>query len=572
MEKTWLDNYPEGVPEEVELPDISLGQMLEKTAAKYPSNTAVIFINNRITYAKLDEMANRFAGVLKKLGVQKGDRVALQLPNTPQLVFAYYGTVKLGAVAVMFNPLYSPREIEHQLRDSGAKVMIILDLMWPMVKTALENAKPDHLIVTHVRDYLKFPLNLLEPIKAKKEGTRVEVDMDAASYGLKGMYELKELMAQASAQKPAVEIDPAEDLAVFQYTGGTTGVSKGAMLTHRNLVSNVHQCLAWFPDVKLGREIILCTLPFFHSYGMTVDMNFGVLSGATLVLIPNPRDLHMVIKAIDKHRPTLFPGVPAMYIALINNPDVKSGKMDVTSIRACLSGAAPLPVEVQQEFEKLTGGKLVEGYGLSESSPVTHANPLEGIRKAGSIGMPVPNTEVKVVDVEDRTKELPLGEIGELAVKGPQVMKGYWNMPEETENVMDADGWLYTGDIARADETGFFYIVDRKKDMIIASGYNIYPRDVEEVIFEHPKVEDVAVAGVPDPKRGETVKAYVVLREGETATEEDIIAFCRDKMSKYKVPTAVEFRAELPKTMVGKVLRRVLVEEEKKKLEALKKE
>jgi long-chain acyl-CoA synthetase len=565
MEKIWLDNYPAGVPNEVELPDISLGQMLEESAAKYPGNVAVVFINHKITYAKLDEMANRFANVLKKLGVQKGDRVALHMPNTPQMVFAYYGTVKLGAVAVMFNPLYSSREVEHQLRDSGAKVMLILDLMWPMVKTALESAKPEHLIVTHVKDYLKFPLNLLQPLKAKKEGTLVEVDIDAAKYGLKGMHELKELMASASPQKPEVEINPAEDLAVFQYTGGTTGVSKGAMLTHRNLVSNVHQCLAWFPDIKLGREVILCTLPFFHSYGMTVDMNFGVLSGSTLVLIPNPRDLDMVLKAIAKHRPTLFPGVPAMYIALINNPDVQSGKMDVTSIRACLSGAAPLPVEVQQEFERLTGGKLVEGYGLSESSPVTHANPLEGIRKAGSIGMPVPNTEVKIVDVEERSKELPLGEIGELAVKGPQVMKGYWNMPDETENVMDSEGWLYTGDIAQADETGFFYIVDRKKDMIIASGYNIYPRDVEEVIFEHPKVEDVAVAGIPDPKRGETVKAYVVLKQGETASEEEIIEFCRDKLSKYKVPTAVEFRAELPKTMVGKVLRRVLVEEEKKK-------
>ncbi len=572
MEKIWLDNYPVGVPPEVDLPDISLGQMLEQSAAKYPGNLAVVFINNKITYAQLDKMANRFANVLKKLGVQKGDRVALHMPNTPQMVFAYYGTVKLGAVAVMFNPLYSPREIEHQLRDSGAKVMLILDLMWPMVKTALENVQPDHLIVTHVKDYLKFPLNLLQPIKAKKEGTFVEVDMEAASYGLKGMYELKELMAQAPATRPAVEIDPAADLAVFQYTGGTTGVSKGAMLTHRNLVSNVHQCLAWFPDIKLGQEVILCTLPFFHSYGMTVDMNFGILSGSSLVLIPNPRDLHMVLKAITKHRPTLFPGVPAMYIALINNPDVQSGKMDVTSIRACLSGAAPLPVEVQQEFERLTGGKLVEGYGLSESSPVTHANPLEGMRKAGSIGMPVPNTEVKIVDVEDRTKELSLGEIGELAVKGPQVMKGYWNMPEETENVMDEEGWLYTGDIASVDETGFFYIVDRKKDMIIASGYNIYPRDVEEVIFEHPKVEDVAVAGIPDPKRGETVKAYVVLKQGETATEEEIIAFCRDKLSKYKVPTAVEFRAELPKTMVGKVLRRVLVEEEKQKLAAQKAE
>jgi long-chain acyl-CoA synthetase len=568
MEKIWFDNYPAGVPKEVEIPDISLGEMLERSAAKYPGNVAVIFINNKISYAKLDELANRFANVLKKLGVQKGDRVALQMPNIPQMVFAYYGAVKLGAVAVMFNPLYSEREIEHQLRDSGAKVMVILDLMWPAVKAALENVKPDHLIVTHVKDYLKFPLNLLEPIKAKKEGTHVEVDMDAASFGLKGMHELKELMAQASPQRPQAEIDPAEDLAVFQYTGGTTGVSKGAMLTHRNLVANVHQCLAWFPDIKLGQEVILCTLPFFHSYGMTVDMNFGILSGAALVLIPNPRDLHMVLKAISKHRTTLFPGVPAMYIALINNPGVKSGKMDVTSIRACLSGAAPLPVEVQQEFERLTGGKLVEGYGLSESSPVTHANPLDGIRKAGSIGMPVPNTEVKIVDVEDRNRELPLGEIGELAVKGPQVMKGYWDMPEETRNVMDDEGWLYTGDIASADETGFFYIVDRKKDMIIASGYNIYPRDVEEVIFEHPKVEDVAVAGVPDPKRGETVKAYVVLKEGQTATEEEIIDFCRDKLSKYKVPTAVEFRAELPKTMVGKVLRRVLIEEEKNKPDA----
>lgn len=472
----------------------------------------------------------------------------------------------------MFNPLYSPREIEHQLRDSDAKVMVVLDLMWPVVKEALEKAKPEQLIVTHVKDYLKFPLNLLQPIKAKREGTLVEVEIDASKYGLEGMHEFKELMGKASPQRPVVEIDPAEDLAVLQYTGGTTGVSKGAMLTHRNLVSNVHQCLSWFTDVKMGREVILCTLPFFHSYGMTVDMNFGVLSGSNLVLIPNPRDIHMILKAITKYRPTLFPGVPAMYIALINNPDVKSGKMDVTSISACLSGAAPLPVEVQEEFEKLTGGKLVEGYGLSESSPVTHANPLEGIRKAGSIGMPVPSTEVKVVDIEDRSKEMALGEIGELAIQGPQVMKGYWNMPDETELVLDDEGWLYTGDIARVDEYGFFYIVDRKKDMIIASGYNIYPRDVEEILFEHPKVADAAVAGIPDPKRGETVKAYIVLKEGKKATEEEIIEFCRDKMSKYKVPTAVEFRDELPKTTVGKVLRRVLVEEEKAKLEAQKSE
>ena len=565
MEKIWFDNYPEGVPNEVDIPDISIGQMLEQATRRYAGNTALIFINNKITYRKLDELSNRFADLLEGLGVEKGDRVGLQLPNSPQMVLAYYGILKLGAVAVMFNPMYSSREIEHQLSDSGAKVMVILDRFWPDVQKALEKAKPEHLIITHIKDYLKFPLNLLEPIKAKREGEHVEVEMNASKYGLKGMHEFKDLMAQASPQRPEVDINPAEDLAVLQYTGGTTGVSKGTMLTHSNLVSNVVQCRTWFPGIKEGEDVILCTLPFFHSYGMTVDMNLGIYVGAVLVLIPNPRDLHMVIKAISKHRPTLFPGVPAMYIALINNPDVKSGKMDVSSIRACLSGAAPLPVEVQEEFEELTGGKLVEGYGLSEASPVTHANPIEGMRKTGSIGMPVPNTEVRVVDVEDRTKELPLGEIGELVVRGPQVMRGYWNMPGETEMVLDDEGWLYTGDIARADEDGFFYIVDRKKDLIIASGYNIYPRDVEEVLFEHSKVADAAVAGIPDPKRGETVKAYIVLKEGETATQEEIREFCRERMSKYKVPTQVEFREELPKTMVGKVLRRVLIEEEEKK-------
>jgi len=565
MEKIWLDNYPKGVPKEVDIPDISVGRMLEQATRRYGDNTALTFINNKINFRKLDELANRFANLLKELGVEKGDRVGLQLPNSPQMVLAYYGTLKLGAVAVMFNPMYSPREIEHQLGDSGARVMLILDRFWPNVRKALDKARPEHLIVTHIKDYLKFPLNLLEPVKAKREGEHVDVEMDASRYGLKGMHELKDLMARASAERPQVEINPAEDLAVFQYTGGTTGVSKGTMLTHRNLVSNVVQCRAWFPGIREGEDIVLCTLPFFHSYGMTVDMNLGIFIGANLVLIPNPRDLHMILKAISKHRPTLFPGVPAMYITLINSPEVQSGKMDISSIRACLSGAAPLPVEVQEEFEKITGGKLVEGYGLSEASPVTHANPIEGMRKTGSIGMPLPNTEVKVVDVEDRTRELPVGEIGELTVRGPQVMKGYWNMPEETEMVLDDEGWLYTGDIARADSDGFFYIVDRKKDMIIASGYNIYPRDVEEVLFEHPKVADVAVAGVPDPKRGETVKAYIVLKEGETATEEEIKEFCRERMSKYKVPTLVEFRDELPKTMVGKVLRRVLVEEEKKK-------
>ncbi len=565
MEKVWLKNYPQGVPESLEIPVISLGEMLEGTAKKYPDNTAIIFMGKKITYKELDELTNRFANALKNLGVKKGDPVAIQLPNIPQLVIAYYGTLKLGAVAVMFNPIYSAREIEYQLRDSGARVFLILDRFWPLVKEANEKVGVDNIVVTHVKDYLKFPLNILEPLMAKRKGEYVEVEMGP------GMHELKEIMSTASNQKPEVEIDPLNDLATLQYTGGTTGVSKGAMLTHYNLVSNSMQCRAWFTNAQEGKEVILCTLPFYHSYGMTVDMNNGVNLGAALLLIPNPRDMKMVLKAIDKYKPTVFPGVPTMYVAIINHPDVKSGKYDVGSIKACLSGAAPLPVEVQRQFEDLTGGKLVEGYGLSETSPVASANPLEGMRKAGSIGMPIPNTEMKVVDIENHNKELSVGEIGEIAIKGPQVMKGYWNMPDETEMVLKGE-WLLTGDIGYMDEDGFFYVVDRKKDMIIAGGFNIYPRDVEEVIYTHPKVEEVAVAGIPHPVRGETVKAYVVLKEGETATPEEIIDFCRDKMAKYKVPTEVEFRKELPKTMVGKVLRRFLVEQEKAKAEKAERE
>jgi long-chain acyl-CoA synthetase len=565
MEKVWLDYYPEGVPREVEIPDIDVPGMLENTVRKYPQNIAINFINKDMSFRELDRLSDRFANALRGMGVGKGDRVALQMPNIPQMVIAYYGALKLGAVVVMFNPLYSFREIEHQLNDSGARVMVMLDRMWPAVSKALSSASLDYLIIARVKDYLRFPLDLLEPIQERVEHERVKIDKEPSRYGMKGMYEMKDLVEQASEEKQRVELDPGEDLAVLQYTGGTTGVSKGAMLTHRNLVANAVQCRAWFSQAVEGREVILCSLPFFHSYGMTVDMNFGILIGGKLVLMPDPRNTKMILAAIKKQRPTVFPGVPAMYIALINDPDVQKGKLDLTSIRFCLSGAAPLPVEVQREFERITGGKLVEGYGLSEASPVTHANPLDGIRKAGSIGMPFPDTQVKLAAIDDPDREVPLGEAGEMAIKGPQVMKGYWNMPGETELALH-DGWLYTGDIARADEQGFFYIVDRKKDLIIASGYNIYPRDVEEVIFEHPKVADVAVAGIPDPRRGETVKAYVVLKEGEAATPEEIIEFSRERMSRYKVPTQVEFRKELPKTMVGKVLRRQLIEEEKKKL------
>jgi long-chain acyl-CoA synthetase len=356
---------------------------------------------------------------------------------------------------------------------------------------------------------------------------------------------------------PSVDI-VSDDVALLQYTGGTTGVSKGVMLTHQNLVANAMQCKSWFPEISIGNERLLAVLPFFHSFGMTTSMNCPILVAATMILVPrfNTKE---ILSLIEKYKPTLFPGVPTMYVAINNYPDVS--KYDLSSVKFCISGAAPLPLEVLQEFEQLTGGTLREGYGLTESSPVTHCNPLEGMVKEGSIGIPFPDTECKIVDVDTGEKELEVNEIGELCIRGPQVMTGYWNMPEETKCTIRKE-WLYTGDIAKVDEDGYFYIVDRKKDMIIASGYNIYPRDIEEVLYEHPKVKEAVVAGIPDEYRGETVKAYVVLKEGVTASEEEIIQFCRENMAKYKVPTAVAFRDDLPKTIVGKMLRRELVEEE----------
>jgi len=364
----------------------------------------------------------------------------------------------------------------------------------------------------------------------------------------------------AGKKPPVVEVAP-DDRAVFLYTGGTTGVSKGAVLQQRNLVANIYQVKSWCTDLREGKEVALAVLPFFHSYGLTTLLNLGLTSGGKLILMPR-FVLEDVLNAIDKLKPTLFPGVPTIYVAINNAPDLH--KYHIQSIRICISGAAPLPVEVQQQFEKNTGGRLVEGYGLSETSPVTHANPVYGKRKTGSIGLPMPDTEFKIVDVETGEKELPIGEIGELCIRGPQVMEGYLNMPDENAQSL-RDGWFYTGDIAKVDEDGYTYIVDRKKDMVIAGGFNIYPRDVEEVLYTHPKIMEAAVAGINDPYRGETLKAYIVLKEGETMTEEEVFEHCKANLAAYKTPKLVEFRPELPKTMIGKVLRRMLREEEEKK-------
>ncbi|MGE5577337.1 MAG: long-chain-fatty-acid--CoA ligase [Syntrophothermus sp.] len=557
LERPWFRHYPATIRPSIDYPEIPLYQFVDDSAKAFPNRAATIFYGATLSFKQLAGMVDQMATALHALGIQKGERVGLMLPNCPQSLIAYNAILKVGGVVVQTSPMYVEREIEYQMNDSGAQTMIVLDLFYQRVRNVQEKTALKRIIVTGLEDFMPFPLNFLYPLKLKKEGKRVKVEP------AEGVYRFKELLHKHQPAPPRVEIDPVEDLALLQYTGGTTGVAKGTMLTHRNLVANTLQSREWFELKEGGKDILLGVLPFFHVYGMTVAMNLAALIGATLVILPRFQ-IDEVLKTIDKYRPTLFPGAPAMYVAINNHPDVK--KYDLSSIVACISGSAPLPVEVQKKFEELTGGKLVEGYGLTEASPVTHCSPIFGHRKIGTIGIPFPDTDCKIVDLATGEEELPQGEVGELAVRGPQVMKGYWNRPEETQMAL-RDGWLHTGDIARMDEDGYFQIVDRKKDMIISGGFNIYPRDVEEILYEHPKVKEVVVAGVPDAYRGEMVKAYVVLKDGVTATEEEFIEYCREKLARYKVPRAIEFRAELPKNLVGKILRRVLVDEERKKME-----
>jgi long-chain acyl-CoA synthetase len=554
--KPWLEYYPTEVPPSLHYPEQNIAYFLKAAALQYPNQCALHFFGKKTTYRQLLEKAYRFANVLKSLGVEKGDRVAIMLPNCPQSVVGYYGALLMGAVVVQTNPLYVERELEHQMQDSGAKVMLSLDLIYPRIRKVRTNTDLEHVLITSIKDELPFPKNRLYPLKLRKEGMQVTVDYDAATHDYHR--KMEDAPADHSVEE---EIDAKNDLALLQYTGGTTGLSKGVMLTHYNLVSNTLQSSAWFHQIEKGEEKILAVLPFFHVYGMTVIMNFAIATGATMILHPK-FDAGEVLKAIQKNKPTIFPGAPTMYVALLQHPDVK--KYQISSIKACLSGAAPLPLEIQQQFETLTGGRLVEGYGLTEASPVTHANPIWGKRKNGTIGLPWPDTECRIVNIETG-EDLSLPEqIGELVIRGPQIMKGYWNRPEETAQTLK-DGWLHTGDIASMDEEGYFKIVDRKKDMIIAGGFNIYPREIEEVLYEHPKVLEAAVIGVTDSYRGETVKAFIVVKQGETLDEAELDAYCRGQLAAYKVPRLYEFRTELPKTIIGKVLRRKLAEEEAEK-------
>jgi long-chain acyl-CoA synthetase len=555
----WLDNYPPGVPEHVTVPKASLAGLLDDAARDFPHAPALHFEGRTTSYAQLAEQAKRFAGALAGLGVAKGTRVGLILPNCPQAVVALFGALRLGATVVQNNPLYTERELGHQLGDAGVEVVVCLDLVYERVKALRGQTAIREVIVTSVLDELPAVKRALAPYTKRGKAATASLAKDEP------IRRWRELLASApQGPAAAAEVDPDRDLALLQYTGGTTGVSKGVMLSHANLRANVEQVRAWFPDADPGREVMMAVLPFFHVYGLTVCLLLGVRIGAALVLLPR-FDLDGVLSAIDRFRPTLFPGVPTMYVA-INNA-VEKGGHDLSSIKACLSGAAPLPMEVAERFERFSGGRLVEGYGLSESSPVAIANPIYGKRKAGTIGMPLPDTIARAADPSDPDRTVPIGEPGELAISGPQVMQGYWNRPEETAQVL-RDGWLLTGDMAVMDDEGYFAIVDRKKDLIIAGGYNIYPREVEEVLYEHPKVLEVCVAGVADAYRGEVVKAFVVLREGEQATVEEIREFAKARLAAYKVPRAVEFRDELPKSLIGKVLRRALVEEEQAKAAA----
>lgn len=548
MERPWLKAYPQGVRPHLEYPEVPAYHMLFEQVQRNPERTALIFFGKKTSYREMGEQIDRFAAALiRRLGIKKGDRVGIILPNCPQNVIATIAIQRAGAIPVQFNPMYVTREIEYQVKDSGCRVMITLDLFWEKVREA---GGVEKYIVTGMPDALPIPLKWLFPLKVKAPKIAPAANI----------LRFTDLLGESKEGFKPVAVEPKEDPAVLLYTGGTTGVSKGVILTHSNLAANVTQINEWLQPKPGQYDTVLVVLPMFHSYGFTAALGYALAAGHTCVLVPkfDPKE---ILKTIDKYKPTSFPGVPTIYTALMKDPDIS--KYDLKSIEMCVSGAAPLPVELMERWEQMTGAKILEGYGLTETSPVTHSNPRFGKRIPGSVGLPYPDTDVRVVDPETN-EELPAGKEGHILLKGPQVMKGYWNKPEETANVLK-DGWLYTGDIGRMDEDGYLYIVDRMKDMVIAGGFNIYPREIDEVLYQHPAVLEACSVGVADEYRGETIKAFVVLKPGATATEAEIMEHCKERLAAYKRPREVEFIPELPKSTVGKVLRRVLAEREKEK-------
>jgi len=557
--RPWHDNYDEGIPASLSYPAVPIFHFLEESAIKFPDKPCTIFKGAVITYREMSQITDELAAALVDLGLKKGNRVGILIPNTPQFVMAYFAVLKAGGVVVATNPQYTGREIIHQANDSGMELMILMSNYYELVKGIQKDTHIKQIICTNIKETLPSLLRVLFTLaKEKKGGFRVTLrDNDLWLPDLLKKYKGK--------KRPQVDVGP-EDTAIFQYSGGTTGIPKAAIGLHRNLVANTIQMLSWIRTAVMGEEVVMMAIPLYHVYGMVAGMNYGLAAGGTLVMVPDPRDLKDLLSNMQKYKTSIFPAVPALYNAINNNADVKAGKYDLSAIKACISGSAPLLRETKETFEKLTGGNLFEGYGLSETPTATHCNPNLGENRTGSIGLPFPDVDARIIDLDDGVTILDPGEIGELVIKAPQVFKGYHNMPTETRNSLK-DGWLYTGDIARMDEQGYFYIVDRKKELIKPGGFQVWPREVEEVLQDHPAIQDVGVAGVPHPKRGETVKAWIVLNEGATLDQAELKEWCIDRIAKYKIPTEIEFRDELPKTHVGKLLRRELVREHKEKSE-----
>ncbi len=557
MQRAWHSQYDPGVPHTRAYPDWTVPDLLLQSVAGYPGSTALLFYGTRLSFSELDELTTRFALGLRALGVSPSDRVAIMLPNSPQAIIGYYGALRAGAVVVQTNPLYASREIEAQVVDSGSETIIALDLFYPRILSIKERTPLKRIILTSIRDFLPPLRRLLYPIKARFEGRWIHVEKQPPIFDFLALLETKS--QGDSASLPILKPD---DLALLQYTGGTTGTPKGVMLTHRNVVANAVQCRSWVPDFQEGREVFLGVIPFFHVYGLSTCQHLAMMTGSAMILLPRYQVVE-VLRAIHKQRVTIFSGIPAMFMSVNECPKVS--QYDLRSLRVCLSGAGPLHGEVQDRFERLTGVRISEGYGLTEAGPVTHCNPLYGQHPRGSMGVPFPDTDVRIVDLATGKRNVPTEEVGELIVRGPQVMAGYWNNEAETRAVLRG-GWLHTGDIVRQDDNGFFFLVDRKKDMIKTRGENVYPREVEEVLFRHPDVKDAVVAGIPHHQLGEAVKAYVVLKEGRLLTEGELIEYCRPSLARFKVPTFIEFRQELPRNLVGKVMRRFLRDEDLQKV------
>ena len=537
-DKPWFNSWPPELPKHIEYPLVPLHELLEVSARNSPQKIAVVYGTRKISYVQLDSLSNQFANALTKLDIAKGDRVALFLPNIPQFIIAYFGILKAGATVTAISPLYREREVEYQLNDSGAQTIITLDSLYPIVENVKEKTKLKVVVTTNLNDYVS------------DEGTPLTISNTLSFW---------HMIEKAVRKSQNVQFNPNDDLAALQYTGGTTGTAKGAMLTHTNLVSNALAFAAWIKGA-VAQETFLAALPLFHIYGMTTSMNAPISLAAKMVLV-DKFEPKKALENINNHKITVFCGVPTMYAGLLSNPEL--GRYDLTSIRVCISGASSLPRKIQKKFMQVTGGFLAEGYGLTEASPVTHCNPVDqSMRtvKVGSIGLPLPDTEARIVDLETGEKTLAQGETGELAVKGPQVMKGYWNQTEETAMVL-RNGWLLTGDIARMDEEGYFYINDRKKDLIKCKDYSVYPHEIEDILYEHPAVKLCAVIGKTDPYAGEVPKAFIVLKEDSAASAEEIMAFVNDKVASYKAIREIEFRKELPFSSAGKVLKRVLKDE-----------